>query len=222
MNENDKPSTINLLNPQPFRNKIVTTGTLPDSFIDSMSYYEVLSWLCNYISTDIIAKINEDTTTLNQLSEEFGRLYDYVHDYLKDYDELKQGFIDLKLYVDRELIAIRNETQATIDAKCLECKNWLNTQMNAYVQMINSRLDSFESYINQRLDNFEIGNVEVLNPMSGQLEPVSYVIDQMYDLFRTDALTAGEYDTLDLTAQYYDGKELTALAYDTLGKNLLP
>lgn len=222
MNPNDKPSTIELLNPKPFRNKIVTTGTLPDAFVDSMSYYEVLAWLCNYISTEIIEKINEDTTSINDLVIEFNKLYDYVNNFLKDYDDLKQEFIDLKLYVDRQLIEIRQETEDTIDEKCLECKNWLITQLNAFRQAIEGEMNRFETEINQTLEDFEIGNVEVLNPMSGQMEPVTYVIDQLYDLFRTDALTAGEYDALDMTAQYYDGKQLTALAYDTLGKNLLP
>ena len=47
------------------------------------------------------------------------------------------------------------------------------------------------------------------------------VIDNIYGTSREEALTATEYDALNLTATAYDAYELTAFNYDRYGKTLL-
>ena len=47
------------------------------------------------------------------------------------------------------------------------------------------------------------------------------MIDNLFNLSRTDAITASEYDALDLTANEYDAYDLTASQYDNNAKSLL-
>ena len=59
------------------------------------------------------------------------------------------------------------------------------------------------------------------DPKNATKDVRNVVNDIIYYFHTTTALTAGEYDALDLTAQAYDNYELTAYDYDFNGKNLL-
>ena len=71
-------------------------------------------------------------------------------------------------------------------------------------------------------DNKVIDYTFMINPITGQYDDVRNVVDDIFNNFLSnDALTAAEYDALDLTATAYDNYELTAYEYDFNGKNLL-
>ena len=76
--------TINTLDPTPFRNIVMTVGTLPTSYVDSMSYYEMLSWLCNYLETKVIPTVNGNAAAVEELQGLFIELKNYVDDYLNN------------------------------------------------------------------------------------------------------------------------------------------
>ena len=61
----------------------------------------------------------------------------------------------------------------------------------------------------------------VIDPTDGKLESVQIALNHMWDAMRENALTAQEYDNLELTATAYDAYNLTAVAYDRAGKLLL-
>lgn len=50
---------------------------------------------------------------------------------------------------------------------------------------------------------------------------INKTLNDIYSGTRTGALTAQEYDDLDLTATAYDNYQLTATEYDTNGKEAL-
>ncbi|MDL2254467.1 hypothetical protein LJC49_10460 [Ruminococcaceae bacterium OttesenSCG-928-I18] len=61
----------------------------------------------------------------------------------------------------------------------------------------------------------------VRDPVTGLTVPVQTALDNLFSLHRDGALTAAEYDALELTAAEYDAYQLTAFEYDTKGKQLL-
>ena len=62
----------------------------------------------------------------------------------------------------------------------------------------------------------------MINPVTGEYEDVRNVVTDIVTYFHTEnALTAGEYDTLELTAEDYDNHEITAYDYDFNGKTIL-
>lgn len=77
--------------------------------------------------------------------------------------------------------------------------------------------------LNARVSDIETdATFYMFSPFTGLYEPLQDVIMELAQFHLADALTAAEYDALDLTAGYYDGKQLTAIQYDTSGKLLLP
>ena len=63
--------------------------------------------------------------------------------------------------------------------------------------------------------------IDVYDPTTGLLSPLQTVLYNIYGASRENALTATEYDGLELTASVYDGREITAFDYDNNGKEIL-
>lgn len=72
----------------PFKNFCVTVGNLPTSYLESMSYYETLCWLCKYLENTINPAINNNAEALKELQE-------YVANYFDNLDVTEE--IDAKL-----------------------------------------------------------------------------------------------------------------------------
>ena len=58
----------------PFKRLCVTIGNLPSSYVDSMSYYECLMWLCKYLKDTVIPTVNENAEAVNELINWFNNL----------------------------------------------------------------------------------------------------------------------------------------------------
>ena len=56
------------------------------------------------------------------------------------------------------------------------------------------------------------------NPFVGYFTPIQDIILKLISFHRKNALTAGEYDALQLTATAYDTLQVTAYNYDFDGK----
>lgn len=59
------------------------------------------------------------------------------------------------------------------------------------------------------------------SPFTGEYVPITTVINELAHLHKADALTASEYDALNLSAADYEAYDLTAFDYDWSGKILL-
>lgn len=62
-------NTIETLDPNVFKHLIVTIGALPTSFIDSMSYYEMIAWLVNYIKTEVVPAVNNNAEAVKEIQD---------------------------------------------------------------------------------------------------------------------------------------------------------
>lgn len=77
---------INKLKLSPFRRLCVTIGELPTSFIESMSYYELLAWFCDYLQKTVIPAVNGNALAVKELQEKFVELKEYVDKYFDTLD----------------------------------------------------------------------------------------------------------------------------------------
>ena len=70
----------------PFKRMCITIGNLPSSFMESMSYYEALQWLYNYLDKTIIPAINTEGEAITELQAAMITLKDYVDNYFENLD----------------------------------------------------------------------------------------------------------------------------------------
>lgn len=73
--------------------------------------------------------------------------------------------------------------------------------------------------IEDAIENINVNTSTVFNPVKLKETSINEALQDVYDsIIKPWALTAGEYDALQITAAQYDKLQLTAEQYDTLGK----
>ena len=64
----------------------MTIGVLPSSYVDSMSYYETLLWLINYLENTVIPTVNNNSDVTTELQDKYIELKSYVEHYFDNLD----------------------------------------------------------------------------------------------------------------------------------------
>lgn len=152
---------------------------------------------------EVIAQTNKNTEFINNYS---GKIEEIEAEVASLRAEMTQFETDVNQNIALQFAEIKIELQSMI-ATAL-------TQANAYTDTVASRLE-------EEIQEVSVGAISLFDPTTGLYSPLQVVVDNLYDLGRTDSLTASEYDALDLTATAYDGYQLTAREYDNNGKSLL-
>ena len=181
---------------------------------------------------EILIRLMSMTTPFVYDSEEsflqmLRKFYQYLHELTKASKEMSDDIIDLRTEVNNFEDEINDEIQrindilVEYDIKIERVKNELKVYVNDQIANLRNYVDSEDALLNERIRQIEIGNIKVYDPTTGLLSPIQIVIDNLYDLGRSNALSATEYDALELSATAYDGYNLTARDYDVNGKSLL-
>lgn len=169
---------------------------------DMMTDVEFLLGILKKIN-EIIAQTNKNTEFIENYA---GRIEEIEAEVSALRDEMTQFEADVNNSIAVQFAEIKVELQSMV-ATAL-------TQANAYTDSVAARLED-------EIQEISVGQISVFDPTTGLYSPLQTVIDNLYGASRENALTASEYDGLDLTATAYDAYELTAKDYDQNGKNLL-
>ena len=195
-NENLKPvQTI-----PPFTKMIMTIGALPTSFYSSMSYYEAMVWLYEYLKNTIIPTINANGEAVIELQEKFVELKTWIDEYFDN--------LDLQEEVNKKLDEMATDGTLTnlikdyVDPIYEAYEEELNGLFNDYKIEVNGELDdqdqeiaSFKTLVN---DSIETINTKVDNATSGS----PLVASSTSEMTETDRVYV---NTTDGKWYYYDG-----------------
>lgn len=184
----------------------------PNPKIPPIGFFQPISVDPRDMMTDVefllgmLKKLNEVIAQVNINSQYIGKIAEIEAEIAALREEMTQFKQDVNDSIALQFAEIKVELQAMIVSAIAEAK--------AYTDTVAAGLE-------QEIQEISIGQISVFDPTTGYYSPLQVVIDNLYTLGRTDALTASEYDALDLTATAYDGYELTAYDYDNNGKSLL-
>lgn len=181
---------------------------------------------------EILIRLMSMTTPFVYDSEEsflemLRKFYKYLHELTEASKEMSDDIEELRTEVNNFEDEIETEIQrindilVEYDIKIERVKNDLQVYVNGEIANLRNYVDNEDALLNERIRQIEVGNIRVYDPSTGLYSPIQIVIDNLYDMGRSNALTATEYDALELTATAYDGYELTARDYDVNGKSLL-
>lgn len=118
MTENLNLKTVETVDTRPFRKLVMTIGELPTSFIESMTYYELLAWFTNYLETVIIPTVNNNGEAVEELQEKYVELKTNTEQEITDFEtNLTNLFNQLKDYVDNyfENLDVQEEINNKLD-----------------------------------------------------------------------------------------------------------
>ena len=81
-------STLNVM--PPVKRPLLTLGELPSSYLVSMTYEEQLLWLCHFLQTEIVPKLNALITSYN---EDIAKLSKEIEDIDASIDARLEAFM---------------------------------------------------------------------------------------------------------------------------------
>lgn len=70
----------------PFKKFCMTIGEIPSSYLETMSYAEMLLWFCNYLKCTVIPAINNNAEAVKELQDLYVELKNYVDNYFTNLD----------------------------------------------------------------------------------------------------------------------------------------
>ena len=184
--------------------------------IPPISFFEPISVDPNDMMTDVefllgvLKKLNETIAQVNKNTK-------FIEDYSGKIEEIETEIAALRQEMTDFETSINNE----INARFVEIKLELQSMIATALVQANAYTDAVAAQLHQEILDISVGDITVYDPTTGVLSPLQTVLDNLYGSTRDDALTASEYDALDLTANAYDAYDLTAFNYDKYGKTLL-
>lgn len=158
----------------------------------------------------VLKKLNEMIGTVNEHS-------DFIDNYAGQIEEMQKELAEF----NEEWIRYRNNLNESVAQQIADFKVEVYGELSAQLTQMKSYIDVQDTALRDYIDQIALGQIQVYNPATGQMQDLQTVINSLFDVSREDALTATEYDGLELTATYYDGQNISAYEYDTAGKTLL-
>lgn len=158
----------------------------------------------------ILKKLNEMIAQLNSNTK-------FIEEYAGKIEEIEAEILSLRT----EMNEFEDEINQSITLQFAQIKLELQSMINTALIQANAYTDSVAARLEEEIDQISIGQISLFDPTTGIYSPLQIVVDNLYNAGRNDALTASEYDGLELTATVYDNEELTATEYDQSGKTLL-
>lgn len=158
----------------------------------------------------ILKKLNQMVAQLNSNTE-------FIEEYSGKIEEIEQDIADLRT----EMTNFEENINAEIISRFGAIENQLQTEIALTLTRANAYTDARATNLEEQIRNIALGQIVLYDPTTGGLNDLQSVIDNIYGTSREEAITAGEYDNLQLTATTYDSHEITAFNYDRYGKTIL-
>lgn len=158
----------------------------------------------------ILSKVKEWAVQWEELKAVYEQ---FDHDLSDIYTEINtlKGYIN---NINSNIDIINNQLEL-VDMRITDLQAALNAYIDSstlLIQDLQDRVATIEEY----------AVYEMFSPFTGELVPIPEIITQLSYFHLQDALTAAEYDALEMTAAAYDAKDLTAIQYDSSARTLLP
>ena len=181
---------------------------------------------------EVLIRLMSMTTPFVYDSEEsflemLRKFYKYLHELTEasklmsdEIKDIEDDMTTLEEQISSEIDRI-NEILASYDIKIDRIANELYVYVDNNIVNLRAYVDNQDEILDNKIKDIEIGKIYLYDPTTGLFSPIQTIIDNLYEMNRSGALTATEYDALELTATSYDAYDLTAREYDLNGKELL-
>lgn len=172
------------------------------NYQDNLTYAEFL--------LGVLKKLNETIVVVNSQQELIEGLPEQIQAMQAELAEFKEEWNQYQINLN-----------ASITQQLADFETAIRGELSAQLAQIRAYIDVQDNALKNYIDNVALGQIYVYNPATGERENLQDVINSLFDVSRENAITASEYDALELTATYYDGQNISAYDYDTAGKTLL-
>lgn len=170
---------------------------------DALSDYEILCKIFEYFDKQIKA-----------VDEKYSGIGD-------DVESLKEQFEQLKVDINTILNNFETNITNDVEIRLQQNYNQVVQLLAEYQTLVNNSINQLRTDLESEIERIELGDVKAYNPTNGEVENISKVIMDVYEILRQNAISCTEFDGLELTATEFDNKEITAYNFDVNGKVML-
>lgn len=175
---------------------------IPLAFDESLSYLEELSAILNKLN-EVVVQTNKNTY--------------FIENYQDEYDALKKQMDELIVDVNTRF----EEIEASLNSRFATLANQVISLINNNYLILKDYIDDKYEELDYKIDHISIDNIILRDPSTGLFSNIQVVVNNLFNTFNVDALTATEFDALELTATSFDAYQITAYEFDTQGKTIL-
>lgn len=206
---------------------------------DTITLIDELESEVNSMSSEFESIKSRLTTVETKLDTIEAELKAYIDEQLAGVEErLDDKFEAYKAQIDAEiveLIADLNRFKSEIESEITdfdtrldqfndymvqrfqELTNYVDTTEEALRALIQVEIDDLQNQI----DNLVFELPDIYNPVQGINTSIQQAVIDLYELAQSDAITAQEFDALEITAAEFDALEITARDFDLHAKTIL-
>ncbi|MBO7696514.1 MAG: hypothetical protein J6T10_28135 [Methanobrevibacter sp.] len=177
-------------------------NSIPLAFDESLSYLEELS--------AILKKLNEVIEQVNYNTE-------FIEKYEDQYDEIKRLVEELIISINTRF----EEIEAELEQKFADLTARVLTLIDNNYNILKAYIDDKYEELNYKIDHISIDNIILRDPTTGLFSNIQIVVNNLFNALVVDAITASEFDALELTATNFDAYQITAYEFDTQAKTIL-
>ena len=158
----------------------------------------------------VLKKLNEIIVATNKNSE-------FIDKYSGKIEEIEAEITALRA----EMTTFEEQITSSINTQFYQIRLELQSMIATALTQANAYTDAIAEALRAEIREISVGQIIVFDATIGTYNSLQATLDNLYNVSRVDALTATEYDALELSATDYDAYELTAQDYDRQGKTLL-
>lgn len=177
-------------------------NSIPLAFDESLSYLEELS--------AILKKLNETIEQVNKNTY-------FLENYEDEYNEIKQEMEQLIIDINTRFEEIEEDLNSRFNQLTSQVLSLINDNYN----LLKNYIDEKYEELDYKIDHISIDSIVLRDPSTGLYSNIQVVINNLFNTFNTDALTASEFDSLELTCTAFETYQITAYEFDTQGKIIL-
>ena len=177
-------------------------NSIPLAFDESLSYLEELSAILKKLN-EVVEQTNSNTYFIDHYQDEYDALKKQMDELI---NEVNTRFNELSHDLQLEFTGLTNQVLALINSNYTILKNYIDEKYDD---------------LNYKIEHISIDNIVLRDPSTGLYSNIQVVVNNLFNTFNTDALTASEFDALELTATSFDAYQITAYEFDTQGKTIL-
>lgn len=149
----DTTTSVDVQSLTPFKKFIMTIGALPTSYLESMTYAELVMWFCDYLQNTVIPTVNNNAEAVEELQGLYEELKQYVNNYFDNLDV--QAEIDKKL----DEMVVGGQLQLLL----AEQYDALRTEVNDEIDNFENNVDSQITAINNKVTDIASGKPIVVS-----------------------------------------------------------
>lgn len=187
---------------------------------------------------------------VTRIADQYDSFIEYMNTHKVEYQELlarvtalENNIASFETEINNRFYTLENELRSDINEALASIIAQVNAKLNEVdlaLRDLENKFNQFKTETrNQVIQYYNLGKaytdfkieelinslpelttVYVFNPIKGHVTTLQEAVNDLYDLGRPEALTAREYDDLELTASEYDALEITALNYDLYGRRV--